>query len=46
MVLSKSYRVYHKSDKDAVHSIILEHRNQKSETLLFEAGAVAVLCKL
>lgn len=45
MVLGKSYRVSYKKDKDSVSSILLEHRKEKDEALLFEADAVAVLCK-
>ena len=40
--MSKSFRVYHKLDPP--YSVILECRT-KEETLMFESGAVAVLCK-
>jgi len=43
MAMSKSFRVYHKLDPP--YSVILECRT-KEETLMFESGAVAVLCKL
>jgi len=43
MAMSKSFRVYHKLDPP--YSVLLECRN-KEETLMFESGAVAVLCKL
>jgi len=42
MAMSKSFRVYHKLDPP--YSVILECRT-KEETLMFESGAVAVLCK-
>lgn len=45
MVLGKIYRCAHKTDKESVVSILLEHRHDKHETLLFEAEAVAILCK-
>lgn len=44
MALSKGFRVLEKSCPPSPQSILLEHRN-KSETLLFESQAVAVLCK-
>ena len=44
MVLGKIYRVSHKIDKESVCSILLEHRHEKT-ALLFEAEALAVLCK-
>ncbi|RWS07386.1 synaptojanin-1-like protein [Dinothrombium tinctorium] len=43
MVLGKIFRVSHKIDKESVYSVLLEHRNDKSESLLFEAEAIAVL---
>lgn len=42
MAMSKSFRVYHKLDPP--YSVILECRT-KEETLMFESGAVAVLCE-
>jgi len=42
MAMSKNFRVYHKLDPP--YSVILECRT-KEETLMFESGAVAVLCK-
>lgn len=45
MAMSKGFRVFEKSKPPTPYSILLEHRN-KSETLLFESNAVAVLCKL
>lgn len=44
MALSKGFRVLEKSKPPSPHSILLEHRN-KSDALLFESQAVAVLCK-
>lgn len=46
MVLSKGFRVLHKFDKDSVYSVLLEQKNNKNESLLFEADAVAMLSKL
>jgi len=43
--MSKGFRVLEKSMPPSPHSVLLEHRN-KSEALLFESQAVAVLCKL
>ncbi|XP_062556103.1 synaptojanin-1 [Armigeres subalbatus] len=42
MAMSKGFRVLEKSKPPSPHSVLLEHRN-KSETLLFESQAVAVL---
>ena len=42
MAFSKGYRIYHKLDPP--YSVIVETRN-KDECLMFESGAVAVLCK-
>ncbi|XP_055712177.1 synaptojanin-1 isoform X1 [Phlebotomus papatasi] len=42
MAMSKGFRVLEKKQPPSPHSVILEHRN-KSETLLFESQAVAVL---
>lgn len=42
--MSKGFRVLEKSKPPTPHSVLLEHRN-KSETLLFESQAVAILCK-
>jgi len=42
MAMSKCFRVYHKLDPP--YSVILECRT-KEETLMFESGAVAVLCE-
>lgn len=44
MAFSKGYRIYHKLDPPPF-SVIVEARN-KEECLMFESGAVAVLCKL
>lgn len=44
MAMSKGFRVLEKSKPPSPHSVLLEHRN-KSETLLFESQAVAVLCE-
>lgn len=44
MAMSKGFRVLEKSSPPCPHSILLEHRN-KSDALLFESQAVAVLCK-
>jgi len=44
MVLSKSFRVYHKLDNNSVYSLLLEQKNYKSESLLFEADAIAAIC--
>lgn len=44
MAMSKGFRVLEKSKPPSPHSILLEHRN-KSDALLFESQAVAVLCK-
>lgn len=44
MAMSKGFRVYHKLDPPPF-SVLLECRH-KEETLMFESGAVAVLCKL
>ena len=46
MVLGKLFRIYHKTDKDKIYSVLLENKNDKSETLLFESGAIGILCKL
>ena len=43
MAFSKGYRIYHKLDPPP-YSVIVETRN-KDECLMFESGAVAVLCK-
>uniref|UniRef100_A0A8C1IM67 phosphoinositide 5-phosphatase n=1 Tax=Cyprinus carpio TaxID=7962 RepID=A0A8C1IM67_CYPCA len=43
MAFSKGYRVYHKLDPPP-YSVIVETRNRE-ECLMFESGAVAVLCK-
>lgn len=43
MAFSKGYRVYHKLDP-LPFSVIVEARNRE-ECLMFESGAVAVLCK-
>lgn len=43
MAFSKGYRIYHKLDPPP-YSVIVESRN-KEECLMFESGAVAVLCK-
>lgn len=40
--MSKGFRVLEKSKPPSPHSVLLEHRN-KTETLLFESQAVAVL---
>lgn len=45
MVLRKSYRVYHKTDKAGVYSLLVEDRNERDESLLFESGALAILGK-
>ena len=45
MVLSKSFRVYHKLDNNSVYSLLLEQKNYKNESLLFEAEAIATLSK-
>lgn len=42
--MSKGFRVLEKSKPPSPHSILLEHRN-KTETLLFESQAVAILCE-
>lgn len=44
MAFSKGYRVYHKLDP-LPFSVMVETRNRE-ECLMFESGAVAVLCKL
>lgn len=43
MAFSKGYRIYHKLDPPP-YSIIVETRTRE-ECLMFESGAVAVLCK-
>ena len=43
MAFSKGYRVYHKLDPPP-YSVIVETRSRE-ECLMFESGAVAVLCK-
>uniref|UniRef100_A0A8C1ZW07 phosphoinositide 5-phosphatase n=1 Tax=Cyprinus carpio TaxID=7962 RepID=A0A8C1ZW07_CYPCA len=43
MAFSKGYRIYHKLDPPP-YSVIVETRNRE-ECLMFESGAVAVLCK-
>ncbi|NP_001139913.1 synaptojanin-1 [Salmo salar] len=43
MAFSKGYRIYHKLDPPP-YSVIVETRN-RDECLMFESGAVAVLCK-
>lgn len=43
MAFSKGYRIYHKLDPPP-YSVIVETRNRE-ECLMFETGAVAVLCK-
>ena len=43
MVLSKWFRVSHKLDHNSVYSLLLEHKNYKCESLLFEAEAIATL---
>ncbi|KAK2504743.1 hypothetical protein MC885_002770 [Smutsia gigantea] len=43
MAFSKGFRIYHKSDPPPF-SLIVETRH-KEECLMFESGAVAVLCK-
>lgn len=44
MVLGKIYRIYKKLDRESQsYSILVTHRNEKSESLLFEGGAVAVI---
>lgn len=43
MAFSKGYRIYHKLDPPP-YSVIVETRS-KEECLMFESGAVAVLCK-
>lgn len=44
MAFSKGYRIYHKLDPPP-YSVIVETRN-RDECLMFESGAVAVLCKM
>lgn len=44
MAMGKNYRVLQKSISEQAHSVILEHRS-RPETLLFESGCVANLCK-
>lgn len=43
MAFSKGFRIYHKLDPPPF-SLIVETRH-KEECLMFESGAVAVLCK-
>lgn len=43
MVLGKQYRVYHKTDQNKIYSVLLENKNDRSETLVFESGAIGVL---
>lgn len=43
MAFSKGYRIYHKLDPPP-YSVIVETRT-RDECLMFESGAVAVLCK-
>lgn len=43
MAFSKGYRIYHKLDPPP-YSVIVEARTRE-ECLMFESGAVAVLCK-
>lgn len=43
MAFSKGYRIYHKLDPPP-YSVIVETRTRE-ECLMFESGAVAVLCK-
>ncbi|KAI1286204.1 Synaptojanin-1 [Halotydeus destructor] len=43
MVLGKVYRVSYALNKEGVCSILLEHRNDKSEALLFETEAIGIL---
>ncbi|KPM06770.1 synaptojanin-1-like protein 1, partial [Sarcoptes scabiei] len=43
MVLGKQFRIYHKTDQNNVYSVLLENKNDRSETLLFESGAIGLL---
>ena len=44
MVLGKIYRIYKKLDKESQsYSVLVTNRNEKSESLLFEGNAVAVI---
>ena len=44
MVLGKIYRVYKKYDRESQsYSVLVTHRNEKGESLLFEGSAVASL---
>lgn len=43
MAFSKGYRIYHKLDPPP-YSVIVETRTRE-ECLMFESGAVAVLCE-
>ncbi len=45
MVLSKSLKVLHKVDKDSAYSVLVEQKNYKDESLLFEADVIGVLCE-
>ena len=42
MAMSKSFRIYHKLESP--YGVLMECRNRE-ETIMFESGAVAVLCK-
>ena len=44
MSMRKAFRVSFKNSTSGPYSVLLENRNRE-ETLLFESGAVAVLCK-
>ncbi|XP_075677647.1 synaptojanin [Dermatophagoides pteronyssinus] len=43
MVLGKIFRIYHKTDKNNVYSVLLENKNDRSESLLFESGCIDIL---
>lgn len=43
MVLGKVYRVWHRVD--SVYSVLFEKRNDKDQSLLFEAEVISTLCE-
>lgn len=45
MVLGKVFKAWYKIDKNSAYSLLLEKRNDKSQSLLFEAELIATLCK-
>lgn len=46
MAMGRGFRVFHKlpPDRETPYSVIMESKQQE-DTLMFESGAVVVLCK-